>query len=241
MVLLGNRAGEFWPISQQPRKLARGPQKQVHPHGKVGRVQQSAAVCLGHGGDSWQSIVPAGGAGYGGNAQLQQLLEIVYGCVGPGEFQSHITASQPSLHEGSASGILIRAYDGVHGVTLVHGECRERLAHPAIPYDRYAHQQEPKNSWCSRRTTSGPSSSRTTNVMLMADAPWEMISTFAGHTALNTRPARPGVCLRPIPTMATISRPSSTQTSPSCPKSLMIGPSRVRSSMVIEMLTSPLA
>jgi hypothetical protein len=39
--------------------------------------------------------------------------------------------------------------------------------------------------------------------MLIAEAPWEMISTLAGQTALKTRAASPGVFRSPMPTMAT--------------------------------------
>ena len=60
-------------------------------------------------------------------------------------------------------------------------------------------QHDPKNSACSRRTTSGPSSSRTTNVMLIAEAPWEMTSTLAGWTARKIRAARPGRVPEPDP------------------------------------------
>ena len=45
----------------------------------------------------------------------------------------------------------------------------------------------------------GPSASRTTKVMLIADAPWEMTSMLAGWTAPKTRAASPGVARMPMP------------------------------------------
>src|ERR671913_90071 len=107
MVLLGNRAGKLRAILQQPGELASGPEKQVHPHGEIGRVQQCAPVGPGARGYPRQSIVPPGGAGYRWYAQFKKFLEIVYRCFWTGEFQCDITPSQTSRHESSSPGILL--------------------------------------------------------------------------------------------------------------------------------------
>ena len=77
--------------------------------------------------------------------------------------------------------------------------------------------------------------------MLIADAPWEITSTFAGGTARKILDASPGVVRSPMPTTETIARRSSVQASPSSESSRTTGSSRERSSTVSETLTSPLA
>ena len=84
----------------------------------------------------------------------------------------------------------------MHRVPALAPRAATALAHLAVPDDGDP-SAVPKNSWCSRRTTSGPSSSLTMKVMLIADAPWEIISTLVGLTALNTRAASPGVFSQP--------------------------------------------
>jgi len=89
---------------------------------------------------------------------------------------------------------------------VIFREGAEGNGAPQRPEPTPTPQHVPKNSWCSRRTTSGPSSSRTTNVMLIAEAPWEITSTLAGWTARKSRAASPGVVRMPMPTTAMIAR-----------------------------------
>src|SRR5262249_53212656 len=134
--------------------------------------------------------------------------------------------------------VLCAADPDRHGVPRADRRFRDCGAHLAGADHGDSHQaaSESKNSWCRSRTAVGPSDSSTTSVTLISDAPWEIISTLIGASALKSRAASPLVPRRPTPTTATIARFSKIVTSPSCSKSYTSPGRSATPSSVIETL-----
>src|SRR6188472_2066808 len=241
MMLFLDRGTELRMAAESPRHLPGCAKKKMNSHRKVRRVEQGAPPLPKPLTYPGQLVCPSGRSRYRRNSELAEPLQVSDHAVGPGKFHRHVDPPQPLRGEGLAIGVLGAPDQGLDGVSSLLSDGCCRGAHLAVADDGNVHQSLPKNSRCSRRTTSGPSSCPTTKVLLIEEQPWEITSTLAGHTALKTRAPRPGVWRRPIPTTAMIARRSSTHTSPSSSRSRSSGLSRERSSMVIEMLISPLA
>src|SRR4051794_25001827 len=130
-------------------------QKEMDPHRKVRRVEQGTPPLpkpLTHPGEL---VCPARGSGYGRDSELTEPLQVSHDAVGPGELQRHVHAPEPFRSERLAIGILGALDHAVDDVSSLLSEGRYRGAHLAGPDDGNLHQSLPKNSRCSRRTTSG--------------------------------------------------------------------------------------
>src|SRR5438270_5087984 len=95
-----------------------------------------------------------------------------------------------------------------------------------------------KNVRCRRETTSGTASSSITKLMLISDAPWEIMWMLASGMALKTLAAIPGVLLMFSPTRQTIALRPEYFTSASLARSAAIAAIDSFESTVTETLTS---
>ena len=79
---------------EAPRQVVRGAEEEVHAEREIRGVEQRAAPLLDQRADPRELRLPAGGAGDGRHAGLDEPLEVGDHGVGPGELDGDVGAGQ---------------------------------------------------------------------------------------------------------------------------------------------------
>jgi hypothetical protein len=139
MVLLVNGDGKLRPAAKASGELPGGAEEEVHTDGEVGAMEQRSTPFPYQLGYSRQRFGPAGGAGDGGNAEVDQAPKVRDHRVGTGELDRNLRSGEPVRSQRPATGVFQSVHLSCNGVAPLHCQSRHGLAHLAAADNGDAH------------------------------------------------------------------------------------------------------